>query len=145
MTEMFRLQQTGVIGNGFEEMIDTVTAEYGCVFRRIVYRPDADAVYVGVAARKTSPSLNSVVVWQLASAQTPSCDVKVYTWISFHICILTNQCTINNTVVSLYNLHCYMFRHSCHHQTVYSQCLAKLHTFYRLQMLEIQFINLIFV
>jgi len=30
---------------------------------------------------------------------------------------------------------------SCHHQTVYSQCLAKLHKPFKLQLLEIQFIK----
>jgi len=32
---------------------------------------------------------------------------------------------------------------SCHRQTDYSQWLAKLHTFCKLQLLEIQFIKLI--
>jgi len=46
------------------------------------------------------------------------------------------------TTISLFNLHCYVFRHfRVTHQGIYNQCVAKLHTFFKLQLLETQFIN----
>ena len=47
--------------------------------------------------------------------------------------------TIYITAVSLYTLHCYMFRHF---RVVIRQFTTKVHTYFKLQLLELQFTKL---
>jgi len=53
----------------------------------------------------------------------------------YHNSIYHNSLSVQSTLLHVSTL-------SCHHHTVYSQCLAKLHTFCKLQLLEVQFIKL---
>jgi len=53
----------------------------------------------------------------------------------YHNSIYHNSFSVKSTLLHVSIL-------SFHHQTVYSQCLAKLHTCFKLQRLEIQFIKL---
>jgi hypothetical protein len=54
---------------------------------------------------------------------------------SYHNSTYHNRLSVQSTL-----LHFSTF--PCHHQTVYNQCLAISHTFFKLQMLKIQFITL---
>jgi hypothetical protein len=134
VTELLRLQQTGVTGSGFEEMSDTLTAKYGCVIRRGFYQSYVGAADVGDTARKTQahccPGFSNACVWSLITLinlgrlvargkctetkwrrhsfapRTRPSTTSPCTYQQIH-----NIITVYNTTVSLCNLNRYMFRH----------------------------------